>query len=93
MIMRMMRLTVHLNGTNENPWHKYGLTQNPFPQIAEYRYSAACLQMQALDGEPIKSLYDIHQRLRGWSEEFIELCCDAYIPGESVSFCTTFEEK
>ena len=31
-----MELLVELNGTSENPYHKMGLTQNPFPQTAKY---------------------------------------------------------
>lgn len=26
-----LHLNVELNGTDKNPWHQIGLTQNPFP--------------------------------------------------------------
>lgn len=32
----MPTLKISLNGTDSNPWHKLGLTQNPFPQLARY---------------------------------------------------------
>jgi hypothetical protein len=93
-------LTVILNGTNENPYHQFGLTQNPFPQIGDYRYSAACLRMQALEGDPIP--YDpenpmvhrtyIREKLRGFDPAFVESVADKFQPGVTVRLDITFPE-
>ena len=82
-----MRIKVSLNGTNNNPYHKYGLRQNPFPQIAEHKYYAACMHLQALDGDPIPDTDFIRRHLAGWfSQEFIDLCCIKFVKGEIVQF-------
>lgn len=81
-----MRFEVTLNGTAENPFAKMGLTQNPFPQIAEAQYAAGCLRVQALGGEPIRDVQDIRERLKGFSEEFVGLCCARFEPGKMVRF-------
>lgn len=84
----MPTIMVHLNGTPENPFHKLGLTQNPFPQIAEHKWSGACLRMQSLGGDPIPhdtySEY-IRERLKGFSEELIGLCISRFQPGKYVT--------
>ncbi len=36
-----MKIIVELNGTDINPYHKLGLTQNPFSQIGAYNYNTS----------------------------------------------------
>lgn len=86
------KVTVRLNGTNENPWHKFGLTQNPFPQIAKAEYMRGMMQLNSLNGDPIKSPEDIRQRLAGCTEEFIELCVSQFKPGVIAMFDAVFDD-
>jgi hypothetical protein len=86
------KITVSINGTTENPWHRFGLTRNPFPQIAHYEWMAGQDALASLD-EPVSSEEEIRQRLEGKvSAELIELCVRQYRPGEHVTFDITFEE-
>jgi hypothetical protein len=85
-------LIVKLNGTNENPWHRMNLTQNPFPQIPRAELMAAMTQLASLDGDPLTGPDDIRSRLTGWSDEFIELCVAKFKPGELVEFSITFPD-
>jgi hypothetical protein len=86
-------LRVELNGTNENPWHRFALTQNPFPQIAKAEYHRQCLRVQGLGGNPIPDVQYIRNYLRGYaSDEFIELCCANFKKGKIVRFTVTFDE-
>jgi hypothetical protein len=80
---------VTINGTDENPWYAFGLTQNPFPQIPVRQLQRAMEQLASLDGEPIKPegyATEIRKRLEGWSEEFVLLCIQNYKPGQRISF-------
>lgn len=85
-----MQLRVALNGTDTNPWHKYNLRQNPFPQIASAETDHAMRQLNSLDGEPIKGPQDIRDRLEGWTDEFIEGCIERFEPGKRVRFIVEF---
>ena len=85
------KLNVVLNGTDTNPWHKLGLPQNPFPQIAEYAFTVGCLQIQKLGGNPIPNEEYIRETLKGFSKEFIDLCCANYEKGKMVIFNVEFE--
>lgn len=78
-----MILRVELNGTNENRYLRlYGLTQNPFPQIAKAELMGAMKQLNSLAGEPIKTKEEIADRLPNWSKEFVELCQSNFKVGE-----------
>jgi hypothetical protein len=79
-----MILKFTLNGTDENPYHKWGLKQNPFPQIAKYEYMAACRQLNKLGGDPIPNTDYIRAVLEGWSQEFVDKVCESFVPGEIV---------
>jgi hypothetical protein len=85
---------VELNGTDTNPYHKFGMKMNPFPQLADNKYDAATMAVQSLAGDPIphdnfKSY--IRERLHGkCSEEFIELCIQNFRPGQRVVFHIKF---
>ena len=84
-----MILRVNLNGTAVNPFERYGLKQNPFPQIAKAELDGAMRQLNRLGAEPIPpGNYKEHIRevLAGWSEEFIEGCIARYMPGQMVKF-------
>lgn len=89
---KTLKLRVSLNGTDENPWHKHGLTQNPFPQLGRAEWDAQCLRLQSLGGDPIPDTQYIRERLRGFSEEFVELCCREFRKGEIVKFVVTFQD-
>lgn len=83
-------LTVVINGTDVNPWLEFGLTQNPFPQIAKAELMPAMAQLNKLGAEPIKSTAQIREILKNWSEEFISLCCEKYRSGKTVDFTVSF---
>jgi hypothetical protein len=87
-----MKLRVELNGTDTNPYHAMCLTQSPFPQIAKYEYAALCLHLQALGGDPIPNEQYIRNHLKGWSKEFVDLCCNRFKKGEYIVFEVEFAE-
>lgn len=80
----MLRVT--LNGTTMNPFHRLGLRQNPFPQIAKAEVDRLCLHLQVLEGDPIPNIDYIRKHLKGWSDEFVQICCHKFTPGEMVTF-------
>lgn len=88
-----MELNVVLNGTETNPWHELGLTQNPIPQLAKAEYNSYCLTLQKLGGDPIPDTDYIRKVLSGWSEEFIDLCCSRFQKGKTVRFIVEFNER
>jgi hypothetical protein len=85
-----IRLTVRINGTDTNPWARYGLRQNPFPQVAKHELLAGERMLASLDGEPVTTTQDIRDRLAGCSAELIELCIAQWRPGERVEFDIVF---
>ena len=87
---KMVKLRIALNGTDQNPYHKYGLTQNPFPQIAQAEYVNPVLIIQSLGGDPIPDTDYIRKKLKGFSKEFVELCCSRFVKGAMVEFEVTF---
>lgn len=88
-----MDLRVTLNGTSKNHWHRYNLRQNPFPQIAKAEYVSAMMQLNSLDGEPLRREQDIGERLAGWHPEFIRMCVEQYRPGERFTFIVTIPDE
>lgn len=91
-----MILTVRLNGTDKNPYAIYGVSQNPFPQIASYELQAHVMNLQKLGGPPIPTEtaeQHIRNILKGWSEEFITLCIRRYKSGEYVKFDVDVPDK
>lgn len=90
-----MILTVRLNGTDKNPFAIYGVSQNPFPQIASYELQAHIMNLQKLGGLSIPKEAEQYIRhvLKGWSEEFIALCLEHYKPGEYVKFDIDIPDK
>jgi hypothetical protein len=90
--MAKIQFTVRLNGTNENPFHRLGLIQNPFPQVAKSEYAPHLLHLARLGGVCIPDTDYIRRHLQGWSEEFVEGCCRRFRRGEMVEFDAYFEE-
>ena len=88
----MPTITIKINGTKENPWHKMGFTQNPFPQIAKAEYGAGERAIASLDGDPIKDADDIRNRLKGFDPEFVDGIIARWVPGERTEFEFTFGE-
>lgn len=86
-------LMVALNGTNVNPFHRFGLTQNPFPQTGRAEEDALCLALQKLGGDPIPNVAYIRTTLLGFHPEFVGLCCALFEPGKVVEFGIVWEEK
>lgn len=85
-----MRITVKLNGTDENPYAKYGLKCNPFPQIGLDEFRGANALLADLAANPIKDLDDLRNRLKGCTGEFIDLCCQRFEKGKTVEFQIDF---
>lgn len=86
----MITVTVTINGTDVNSWNRWGLRQNPFPQVGLAEFDAGERQIHSLNGEPVRSEEDIRKRLHGFSAEFIDLCVAEYRPGQRVSFKVEF---
>jgi hypothetical protein len=84
-----MKIHVDLNGTVTNPFHKWGLTQNPFLHSPKMEYDGACRQLASLGGDPIPHNAAegyIRKCLTGFSPEFVDLCVAQFRPGEMVRF-------
>ncbi len=88
-----MKIKVVLNGTKENPYHKMGFTRNPFPQIAKAELMPAMDTLNKLAADPIPDVDYIRRTLKGWSPEFVELCCREFKPGTMVRFEITFPDS
>jgi hypothetical protein len=85
-----LTITVTINGTDANPWARYQLKANPFPQLAKAEYDGAERALASLDGEPVRTAEDIRARLRGFSEEFVAGCIARWQPGKRISFSVSF---
>jgi hypothetical protein len=86
-------LSISINGTTDNPWHCYGLSRNPFPQLPHREWEEGQAALASLD-EPISSADEIVERLKGKvSAELVGLCISQYKPGQHVTFNVTFEEE
>lgn len=85
-----MKMVVRLNGTNGNPYHKMGLTMNPFPQHGQAEHNEMDMRIQALAGDPIKDTNDLKKRLAGFTQEFIDICLREFVPGKMVEFTVTW---
>jgi hypothetical protein len=84
-------IKVRLNGTNENPWHKFSLTCNP---IGKAEWDAGQRALASLDGDPLLGEEDIRARLKGRvSNELIELCVSQFKPGKRVEFEFWFDDE
>ena len=85
-----IELNVTINGTDINPWHRFGLRQNPFPQTGKAEYAAGERQLASLDGDPVRTAGDIRERLAGFAPEFVEGVIQRWQPGRRVRFKVVF---
>ena len=85
-----VRLYVTINGTDTNPWHRFGLRQNPFPQIGRAEYAAGEQKLASLDGDPVRTADDIRERLAGFNPVFVEEVIRRWQPGRRVRFKIVF---
>ena len=88
--MDRIELNVTINGTDMNPWHRFGLRQNPFPQIGKAEYAAGERKLASLDGDPVRTADDIRERLAGFDPEFVEGVIQRWQPGRRVRFKIVF---
>lgn len=86
----MPRIIVTINGTDTNPFAKWGMTHNPFPQLGAAETDGFESIVARLDGEPVTGPEDIRKRLKGCAPAFIEGCVQRYQPGERVRFELTW---
>jgi hypothetical protein len=78
-----MQVTVQLNGTDSNPYHRLHLGFNPFPETpTEFNDEP----IRRLGGDPIPDTDYIRKVLDGFSAEFIELVCSKFEKGKMVTF-------
>lgn len=88
----MRLVTIAINGTDQNPWHKIGMVRNPFPQLGRTEYGAFEAAVNSLDGDPITHPQEIRRRLHGFNEDFIRGCVARYKPGHRVKFTVAFPD-
>jgi hypothetical protein len=88
--MDRIELNVTINSTDMNPWHRFGLRQNPFPQTGKAEYAAGERQLASLDGDPVRTADDIRERLAGFDPEFVEGVIQRWQPGHRVRFKIVF---
>ena len=88
--MDRIELNVTINGTGINPWHRFGLRQNPFPQIGKAEYAAGERKLASLDGDPVRTADDIRERLAGFGPAFVEGVIQRWQPGRRVRFKIVF---
>jgi len=88
--MDRIELNVTINGTDMNPWHRFGLRQNPFPQIGKAEYAAGERKLASLDGDPVRTADDIRERLAGFDPGFVEGVIQRWQPGRRVRFKIVF---
>ena len=88
--MDRIELNVTINGTDMNPWHRFGLRQNPFPQIGKAEYAAGERKLASLDGNPVRTADDIRERLAGFDPAFVEGVIQRWQPGRRVRFKIVF---
>ena len=91
--MERIELNVTVNGTDTNPWHRFGLRQNPFPQTGKAEYAAGERQLASLDGDPVRTSDDIRERLAGFDPKFVEGVIRRWQPGRRVSFKVMFPSR
>jgi hypothetical protein len=83
-----LRFTI--NGTTANPYARWGLDHNPFPQTGIHELRGGEAQLASLGGRPIRDAADIRERLAGFDPAFIERVVGAWVPGEMVGITVTF---
>jgi hypothetical protein len=87
---------VTLNGSNRNPYERYGLERNPFPALPDASIHPSVNGCLAdLAARPIVDAADLRQRLTaaGASTEFVEGCVARFQPGRTVRFTVSFPDQ
>ena len=88
--MDRIELNVTINGTGINPWQRFGLRQNPFPQTGKAQYAAGERKLASLDGDPVRTADDIRERLAGFDPAVVEGIIQRWQPGHRVRFKIVF---
>jgi hypothetical protein len=88
--MGWIELHVTINGTDTNPWHRFGLRRNPFPQTGKAEYAAGERKLASLDAAPVRTADDIRERLAGFDQEFAGGVIQRWQPGHRVRFKIVF---
>lgn len=89
---RVVIFSFSINGTDANPFERYGLSQNPFSSIGKYEYDRVAIALNSLGGEPIKAKDDFFQRLRPHViDEMIENISSLWVPGKMVKVKLYFD--
>jgi hypothetical protein len=86
-------LQVSLNGTKINPFHKYGIKQNPFPQLGKAQWAEAERRVAQLGGNPLRDTDQIREILKGFDQTFVNLCCFHFKKGEYIRFAVEWTES
>jgi hypothetical protein len=87
---KAVTVPVQLNGTNFNPYAAMGFKSNPFPTIPKAEFTWANAMLADLRSKPIKDTDDLRKRMKGCSEELIELCVSKFQKGAIVTFSVAF---
>jgi hypothetical protein len=85
-----VEVTFTINGTGQNPYAYWGLSQNPFPSSGIHEFAAAEAHLASLGGEPILTEADIRDRLPGFDPAFVRRVIDAWVPGRIVHVTMRF---
>ena len=80
----MPSMKVIINGTNKSVFAGLGLTCNPFPQIGKYETDSRERRIKLLSSTQIVSTSQIQSILKGFTPEFVNLCCHKFTPDEVV---------
>jgi hypothetical protein len=86
-------LRVGINGTKINPFHKYGLKMNPFPQLGKAEWAWAERKLAQMAADPVPNANWIRHHLAGFPAEFVDLCCAQYRRGKYVRFRVEWTEN
>jgi len=89
----LVTLEFTINGTDTNPYARWGLRCNPFPGTPYHELMRGAMQLNSLGGEPIRSAADIRERLRGFEPAFVERVIRAWRPGKIVAISLTFPRE
>ena len=92
----MPTIVVSLNGTDQNPFEKMGLKQNPFGQLNKAETDAAERALNNLGADPIphdNAEAYIREKLTGFSPELVDLCVKQFRPGKIVKFKVKWPSK
>lgn len=92
-----MLITIRINGTDTNPWHRFGLTRNPFPQVGLREWDSFDRFLAELGAKPMPTTEALNKFLaearelaiphrRDDFDRFCEVVRMHYVPGDIASF-------